>query len=98
MHFELLAFALVLTVGCGAFLYGVVCLVGRALALLGRGMSWFLFGSDSGKRSRVGGRSAAIRRCGRAGCGHVEHRLANFCARCGSKLDGPGDRQVGDRR
>gem|GEM_PF-1562476 len=88
MHLELLAFALVLTVGCGAFVYGVVCLVGRVLAFLGRGVSWFLFGPSGYGRTHHRAAPAALQRCRRPGCGHVENRPARFCAQCGAKMGG----------
>lgn len=65
---------LVMLVGCVAFVFGVICLILRLFAWLGRGL-WRL--SDSTEKPRV---------CPTDKCGKMEYRSARYCSRCGKPL------------
>jgi len=85
MHGGVLVVLLILIFGCAAFFFGVIYMICRALAWVGRGL-WGMAGAPArrpGDPTRIGPRNV----CTRDGCRRVENRHgARFCSRCGAPL------------
>ncbi len=90
MHGELPILVLVLIFGCAAFFFGVVYLIGRAIAWVAKSLAslvgWTCDPSTAPSRLERVGKSRR-RACPRPGCRRVEYRHgARFCSQCGSPL------------
>ena len=83
MHGEVLAFLLLLTIGCAAFLYGVVWLVARCVAIVGGA---FLSMLGLGSRHRSSANAREVRVCTNPRCRRIEIRAGRYCASCGAPL------------
>ena len=87
MQVDLVALFLLLVFGCAAFVFGVICLIGKTLSIIGRALGRMLGGLDpccgSGERPGAAGHG---RVCPRPTCRKVEHRNARFCGQCGMRL------------
>jgi len=88
MHGDVAIVVLILVFGCAAFFFGVIYMVGRALAWVGRGV-WRLAGGSPRVTARCCGTApgGATRMCTREGCRRIENRRgARYCSRCGAPL------------
>lgn len=87
MHADALVIVLVLVFGCAAFLFGVICLIWRAMVWVGRGVL-SIGRPSSGRGVRAPARMApAVRICPRELCRRVEYRReACYCSQCGSPM------------
>ena len=90
MHGDVALFLLLLVLGCAAFFFGVVYLIGRAIAWVAGGLL-SLFGG--GRRAccdrarRTGDPRSQGRVCPRGDCRRVEYRIgARYCSQCGERL------------
>lgn len=80
----------VLIFGCAAFFFGVIYMICRAFAWVGRGL-WGMAGRSPLTARPAGDpvRTASRNVCSRDGCRRVENRRgASFCSRCGAPLAG----------
>ena len=78
-----------LVVGCAAFLFGILYLIGRLISGVGRCM---MRAVRPGRRQNAGtpvARRSRIQVCPREQCQKVENRRdARFCSQCGTRLTG----------
>lgn len=87
MQIDIVAFFVVLLFGCVAFVFGVLCLIGKTFAMMGRMIGRVLFGSGvdcAWSPSEPG--EGSVRTCPRPACGKTETRSARFCSQCGLRL------------
>jgi hypothetical protein len=84
MHGEILLVVLILTIGCAAFFFCVVYLIGRGFLLVGRGLAGLFRRASDGATLEAGGRACRV--CPREQCRKLEHRPARFCSQCGARL------------
>jgi hypothetical protein len=90
MHGELPILVLILIFGCAAFFFGVVYLIGRAIAWLAKSLASLVgWSCDSavapGRPARMGAQQRRV--CPRSGCHRVEYRHgARYCSQCGARL------------
>lgn len=83
MHGEVIAFLLLLAIGCAAFLYGVVWLVARCVGVVGGA---FLSVLGLGPRHRTSASAREVRVCTNYRCRRIETRTGRYCASCGAPL------------
>ncbi len=87
MQVDLVAIFLLLLFGCAAFVFGLLCLIGRTFVLIGRFLRAALFGSEPFDPERTGRiEPVDTQRCPR--CGKAEERPARFCGQCGLRFSG----------
>lgn len=84
MHGEVIAFLLLLTIGCAAFLYGVVWLVARCVGVVGGA---FLSMLGFGPRRWASVNAREVRVCTNSRCRRIEIRAGRYCASCGAPLN-----------
>lgn len=85
MHGEILLVVLILTIGCAAFFFSMIYLLGRFFAFLGRGLVG-VFSPRAAARHRRLASGGAFRICPREQCRKIERRPARFCSQCGARL------------
>ncbi len=84
MHGDILLVVLILTLGCAAFIFGVIYLVCKFFGFVGRGVvSVFTRHPSTGSQGHQSG-SPGVRVCPREQCRKTEYRPARFCSRCGA--------------
>lgn len=87
MQGDALLLILVMVFGCAAFFFGVIYLIGRALAWCGRGFVGVFRSAPSGKQagSDLGPGRQLV--CPREECRREEDRPdARYCSQCGAPL------------
>lgn len=83
MHGEVIAFLVLLTIGCAAFLYGVVWLVARCVGVVGGA---FLSVLGFRRRRPTPSNAREVRICTNPRCRRIEVRAGRYCASCGVPL------------
>ena len=86
MHGDVLLFILLLVLGCAAFFFGVIYMLCKLIAGIGRGV----FGVFKPRSSiEIRGRpmqASRQRACPNGQCRKVEYRDAHYCSQCGTRL------------
>lgn len=86
MHGDALVIVLLLVFGCAAFLFGVIYLLLKLLAALGRGVAGVFRRPSSGNGLGEARVCSRVRVCPRERCRKVEYRDARYCSQCGTPL------------
>ena len=87
MHAEALVIVLVLIFGCAAFFFGVICLIWRAMAWVGRGVLSIVRPSSGGGGRAPARMAPTVRICPQEHCRRVDYRgEARYCSQCGSPM------------
>ena len=79
---------LILVLGCAAFIFGIIYLIGRLFGAAGRGLMW-VFRGGRGRPSAGTPRGPKMLICSREQCRKVELREGRFCGQCGAPLVEP---------
>jgi hypothetical protein len=85
---DLIVVLLLLALGAFAFVLGVLAMVWRGIARVGRGLLAMVGVYPAGQAGRGALRGVAprLRLCRNEKCRSAERRAARYCARCGEKL------------
>jgi len=86
MHGEILLVVLILTIGCAAFFFSMVYVLGRVIAFLVRGFVGLFRPRFAAGRRRFAPGGGPVRVCPREQCRKIEGRPARFCGQCGARL------------
>ena len=83
MHGDFVLVLVLVIGGCAALLFGVIYTFCQFFAWIGRGV-WHVVAPRRARRA--GGHWSRPRVCPNERCRKVEHRAAQYCSQCGTRL------------
>jgi hypothetical protein len=86
MHADVVVLILVLVLGCAAFIFGILYVIGRLIGGIGRGVISIFRSSRPGASAQRFNPCRKMRVCPRPECRKIENRDALYCSQCGARL------------
>ena len=86
MHADVVVLILILVLGCAAFLFAVLYVIGRFVGGIWQGLVSIFRPTRRGVSGRSPYTSRAPRICSRLECRKIEYRDALYCSQCGARL------------